>query len=376
MLLKTIKILIAFFVIKFLAEQILLLGFHKTALNHWPGPCRTVPPVTNGAEDMVVTKDGLAVITSGIDTLYRGDITDPRISAAKGKLFFFDFDKPEKNATELEFGSEVNFEFSPHGISIWEGTNGETHLFVVNHRHDAETVEIFKLLVADKSNPKIKHIESIQNEHFTSVNDVLATGPNSFYATNDGYLRYTAWRGLERLLYRPWGSVVYYDGNDVKVLIDSAFEYNGMGLSQDGRFVYIASPFNSAIRIYERDPVTNELTFHQAVHIGAMPDNIFVHPVTGDLWSGCTTIAHRLLAAFENIDNWAPSMVVRVRPLGPKDRPFEQFKVYDVYSDDGNIMSTSSSAAVVGDRLLVGSIIHKLVYCEMKTDSTLSRDEF
>ncbi|XP_071838424.1 serum paraoxonase/arylesterase 2-like [Apostichopus japonicus] len=374
MLLKSIAILAALFVIRYLAKQVLLLGFHKTAFTHWPGPCRSVSPVEHGAEDMVLTKNGLAIITSGIDVAYRGDVTDPRISAAPGKLFAFNFNKPEQNATALEFAIGTDSEFSPHGISIWE-EGSETRIFVVNHRQDAETIEIFKL-IGDIAKPKIEHIKSVQNPLFTSVNDVLATGPSSFYATNDGYLRFTAWRVLETLLSRPWGSVVHYDGSEAKVVVDSTFEYNGMGLSLDGQFVYIARPFSSSIMIYERSSETNDLAFHQEIAIGALPDNIFVHPVTGDLWSGCTAILHRLLAAFENIDNWAPSLVVRVRPLGTKDHPFEQFKVYDVFSDDGHIMSSSSSAAVVGNGLLIGSVMQKLVYCDMKVDSTLSRDTY
>ncbi|PIK36875.1 putative serum paraoxonase/arylesterase 1-like [Apostichopus japonicus] len=201
MLLKSIAILAALFVIRYLAKQVLLLGFHKTAFTHWPGPCRSVSPVEHGAEDMVLTKNGLAIITSGIDVAYRSDVTDPRITAAPGKLFAFNFNKPEQNATELEFaiGRIPNFPL----MDKYLGGRNETRIFVVNHRQDAETIEIFKL-IGDIAKPKIEHIKSVQNPLFTSVNDVLATGPSSFYATNDGYLRFTAWRVLETLLSRPW----------------------------------------------------------------------------------------------------------------------------------------------------------------------------
>lgn len=373
MLWKTIKILVALFVARHVVKLALLLGFHKTPLNHWPGPCRTVPPIEHGAEDIALTKSGLAIITSGIDVAYRGDLSDPRISEAEGKLFAFDFNHPEKNAVELKFSG--NFEFVPHGIGLWESADDGTYVFVVNHRQEAETIEIFKLSGTTEK-PVLEHVESVQDPLFTSMNDVVATGPRSFYVSNDGYLRFTAMRAVERLFNRPWGSVVHYNGKIARRVVDSAFEYNGMSLSRDGNFLFISCPFTSSVTVYERSTDSNDLSFHQEIQIGALPDNIFVHPETGDLWIGSSPIGHRVLAAFENLDNWAPSQAIRVRPLGSKEEPFEKFKLYEAFYDDGYLMSTSSSVAVVGNRMLVGSVMHKLVFCEMKTETNLPRDQY
>ncbi|KAJ8031154.1 Serum paraoxonase/arylesterase 2 [Holothuria leucospilota] len=374
MLWKAIAILLALLVTRHFVNLALLLGYHKTSLmNHWPGPCRTVPPVENGAEDIALTKSGLAIITSGIDINYRADATDPRISEAEGKLFAFDFNHPEKNAVELKFTGD--FEFVPHGIGIWESADDGTFLFVVNHRRDAETIEIFKLS-GTAAKPILEHVESVQDPLFTSMNDVVATGPRSFYVSNDGYLRYTVMRAVERLFNRPWGSVVHYNGKTARKVVDSAFEYNGMSLSRDGKFLFISCPFALSIAIYERSTDSNDLSFQQDIHVGTFPDNIFVHPGTGDLWIGCSPIGHRVFAAFGNLDNWAPSQAIRVRPLGTDAKPFEKFKLYEVYYDDAHLMSSSSSAVVVGNKLLVGSIVHKLVFCDMKTETNLPRDQY
>lgn len=371
MLFKIIKLIIFLVIARHVHKMIMLMGFHITVWNHWPGPCRTVPPIEHGAEDVGLTKSGLAVVTSGCDISYRGEITDPRMSEAEGKLYAFDFNKPDKNAVELKF--KADFDFVPQEISVWE-TESAIHFFVVNHRKEGDTVEIFKLK-GTVAEPVVEHLQSVKDPLFTSLNDVIATGFDSFYATNDGYFRFSSLRVFERLLNLPWGSVVHFDGQKTRTVLGKTFEYNGMDMSSDGRFVFIASPFvSSSITIYERSAETNDLTFHQEVVVGNLIDNIFYNPETGDLWCGCAPKAHRMLEAFMNVDVWAPSFVLRVRPLGPKDRPFETYKVYDVFSDDGNLLSSSASATVKGNHLLIGSIHQKMAYCEMKSETTIPRD--
>lgn len=366
MLIKVIKILLFLFVVRQLIWLILLAGFHKTMWNHWPGPCRNVAPIEEGAEDIVVTKEGMAIISSGVDISYRGELTDPRFKNAEGKLFSFNFNNPTKNATKLDF--KADFEFKPQGMSLWEADNGVKHIFVVNHRKAGEYVEIFKLS-GTVEKPVVEHVRSVEDQLFTSLNDVIATGLDSFYATNDGLLRFSNFRIFERLFRLRLGSVVHFDGSSTRVVVPSTFEYNGMDMSTDGRFVFIASPFVSeSITIYERSE-NNDLKFHQEVVVGTLIDNIYYDPETADLWCGCAPIAHRMIEALENADApWAPSFVLRVKGLGPKDKPFETFKLYDVFADDGILMSSSASAVVRGNKLLIGSIHHKLSYCEMTND--------
>lgn len=66
------------------------------------------------------------------------------------------------------------------------------------------------------------------------MNDVVATGPDSFYATNLDYLR----RGmtkqmLEFVLDLHWGSVVFYDGQSGREVVSGLHHPNGISISPD-----------------------------------------------------------------------------------------------------------------------------------------------
>ena len=75
----------------------------------------------------------------------------------------------------------------------------------------------------------------------TRVNDLVATGPDSFYATNDGCIRWPKSRDreflVEMLLLWNCGSIVYYDGISARVVGDGYLLANGLELSSDGRCV-------------------------------------------------------------------------------------------------------------------------------------------
>ena len=75
----------------------------------------------------------------------------------------------------------------------------------------------------------------------TSLNDLVATGPESFYASNDGCLRSPTSR--ERLIFvemlTSWncGSVVYYDGAAGRIVKSGFLFANGIQMSSDGKYV-------------------------------------------------------------------------------------------------------------------------------------------
>ena len=72
------------------------------------------------------------------------------------------------------------------------------------------------------------------------MNDLVATGPDSFYVTNDGCIRHpsSGMRLIPVELLTGWrcGSVVYYDGNSARTVGDGYNMANGINLSPDGRY--------------------------------------------------------------------------------------------------------------------------------------------
>jgi len=49
---------------------------------------------------------------------------------------------------------------------------------------------------------------------------------------------------------------------------------NGIVLTPTGKEVIIASTTDAALWIYDRDPVTNQLTFREKIHVSFRPDNL------------------------------------------------------------------------------------------------------
>lgn len=132
---------------------------------------------------------------------------------------------------------------------------------------------------------------------------------------------------------------------------------------------------------------------HQSVDLGSLCDNVEVDPETGDLWFGCHPNGMKLLmfdindppgsevcqSCTMNLDcyQFFLSMksvylmyfyyllhflkVIRVQNVH-SDQPL----VTQVYADNGEVIIGSSVAAVYGGKLLIGTVFHKGLYCELK----------
>ena len=88
-------------------------GVHHN--NVRPGKCRIVPGISCGSEQISVTADGLAFITSG----YR-DMTRCNRDFLRGGIYVFDFNNPDMNVTKLHIVGE-SFDtgsFVPHGMDL------------------------------------------------------------------------------------------------------------------------------------------------------------------------------------------------------------------------------------------------------------------
>ena len=69
--------------------------------------------------------------------------------------------------------------------------------------------------------------------HFR-LNDVVGTGNNTFYATNDDVWIQDLWKWkVEPFLQTPFGNIVYYDGTSAKIVADGYVLANGINLTPD-----------------------------------------------------------------------------------------------------------------------------------------------
>lgn len=161
-----------------------------------------------------------------------------RLNDIRGRIFLYDFNKPNPEATELQLAPSRDFNpdtFHPHGISILEDkAKGEHLLYIINHPEVGEdVVEKFRFL--RKSN-KLLHLKSFRSPHFHITNDLAMTGEDRFYISNYLYFKDHRLSIIEQgFLPFGLGSLLYFNGSCYSVVDSGLFLPNGMALSKDRR---------------------------------------------------------------------------------------------------------------------------------------------
>ena len=80
-----------------------------------------------------------------------------------------------------------------------------------------------------------------------SVNDIVAVGVESFYATNDHSYPSAVLHMLAVFLGLPWADVVYYSPGGVKAVGDGFLSANGINMSPDKRCLLC---FHNCSKVY------------------------------------------------------------------------------------------------------------------------------
>ncbi|XP_067685770.1 serum paraoxonase/arylesterase 1-like [Haliotis asinina] len=339
-------------------------GFTKHLFNHYPGRCHQVEGMGFGSENMHMLPNGMTFITSGFrlnenpsnyETFYKQN-------NIKGRIYLFNMKNPKKVVQELKLTSTEDFDkdrLQPHGISAWEdkGT-GTVYLFVVNHEKDGqEKIEKFQVSFEKLA---LQHVKSYYGDPtLKQLNDVVATSEDSFYFTN--YLTSGSYlMGMfETLALMPWSDVGYFDGTAYRIVAGGITMANGVQLSRDGRYVYVAASMGYELWIYERRN-NNSIHLKEIYPLQASPDNIIVDPVSGDLYIGLHPIFYQVMAHLEDPSIRSTSQVLQIKL---KDGSVSS--VTELFLDDGNLISGSTAATVFNKKMLIGSILDKLVYCDV-----------
>ncbi|XP_070532148.1 serum paraoxonase/arylesterase 1-like [Ptychodera flava] len=337
------------------------LGYFKTIINHQPGSCRLVPGIENGAEDITVSSDGLAFISSGIAG--KGYITDPRACPPniKGRIFLFDIRNPEDNVKELTLQGDFDREnFFPHGISLYEAPDtGEKRLFVVSHHpttHE-DKIEIFRF---DKRTYSLIHLKTVTGKTLYSVNDLVVLGPETFYFSNDHYFVKPSLRQIEGLALLGWGSIGFYNNGEEKIVASGFHFANGINVSPDHKYIYLAEAMSGDVSVFEIQK-DYSLVEKKKIHLNIGVDNIEIDKPTGELWIGCHPRVKEWFDFSQNIDSKAGAQVLRIQFGSDLDK----VNVTDVFVDDGGMLKGGSSASFYRNRLLIGTVAHKMAYCEI-----------
>ncbi|MEO1014358.1 MAG: SMP-30/gluconolactonase/LRE family protein [Pseudomonadota bacterium] len=235
-------------------------------------------------------------------------------------------------------------DFHPHGISLWRGPEGGKRLFVVNHPTSGEEiVEIFQI----ETDTSLTHLRSISFPEMYSPNDVVAVGPDAFYATNDRRYDHGPKALAELYLGLPLTGVVYWDGAQGRDVVGGLMYANGINKSLDGSKIYVAEFLDQVVQVYDRDPASGALAHDRSLPIDTGPDNLVVAR-DGAIWIGGHPKALEFQKHAEDADHISPSHVVQLDPeTGLSETIFTSLK--------GEI-NGSATGAVWDDTLFVGAV--------------------
>uniref|UniRef100_A0A8D0BWP4 Paraoxonase n=1 Tax=Salvator merianae TaxID=96440 RepID=A0A8D0BWP4_SALMN len=334
----------------------LLSFWHRLAVSRELEPkrlpnCHLIKGIEYGSEDIDILPNGLAFISSGLK--YPG--VKSFAPDKGGQIFLMDLKEDNPRPVELRISRGFDLaSFNPHGISIYVDNDDAVYLFVVSHPHYKTVVELFQFIEDDNS---LVHLKTIKHDLLERANDILAVSPESFYATNDHYFSETILMYAEMFLGLSWSNVVYYSPNEVKEMASGFYSANGINISPDGKYIYVADLLDHNIHVFEKH-ANLSLTPLKVLPVGTLVDNIAIDPRSGDLWVGCHPNGLKIL--FYDPENLPGTEVLRIQ-----DILSEKPTVTQVYIDDGSVIQGCSVAAVYEKHLLIGTVFHRGLHCEL-----------
>ena len=320
-------------------------GEFRTLRPHFEGSCTAVPVV--GAEDLTIhPRTGIAYVSSCDRwALFAG-------KPPHGAIYAYDLNAASPRPVNLT--PDASPTFSPHGVSLYVAPDGASTLFVINHERGRHTIEVY-----DVDQSRLTHRTTLSDPMLVSPNDLVAVSPTQVYVTNDHHYPSGTMRTIEDYLRRPWANVVMWDGHGFREVASGIRLANGINQSSDGKTVYVVATIGQAVRVYDRDTATSNLTFRREIPLESGGDNVEVD-ADGTLWIGAHPQLLTLVRYMGGGRPYAPSQILHVIPSGGGA------EVKEVYLDRGEQISGASVGAVRGTRLLIGAIADsKLLDCQM-----------
>ena len=318
-----------------------------------PGVCKAIPGL-QGPEDFEVDAAHDAIIVSSTNRRAPKGSPDPRDG-----LYVLKLSAPE--APPVKFDGTPK-DFHPHGISLYHGPGGDETLMAINHRSDgSQAVEIFGLAYDSKGAAKLTARLSVGSGLLVSPNDLFAVGSDRFYVTNDHVTKTALGRFAEDYLLWPHADLIYFNGTSFHVAVQRMAFPNGIFVTPDGEHAYVTLTNERRLIAFSREPFFGNLTEIGALSIPARLDNI-----------SADAQGHLIIAGHPSL-----LRVNQFRADPGKPSPSEVFRVsldksgvpqsYEtIFANDGGQIGASSSAAVVGQRLLIGSVLDdKMLECQL-----------
>ena len=333
---KRIFIATAILLLLFVANIFISTGFFRPIENKFDGELIQKINI-EGAEDITISKkDSFAIMSSTIRN------KTPSTTHESGGLYFIDLKADSYNPILLTQGFKKPF--APHGISIFQKENLTT-IAAINHTDKGEFIEIFTLV--DK---QLTHQETLKNEQIFSPNDIVLLDENRFYFTNDHKYKNGIQRLSEDYLGLSISNVIYFDGKNYTEVASGIAYANGINLDAKRNLVFVASPRKFLIKVYQKNE-DNTLTFIEDIDCKTGVDNIEFDE-NNDLWVGAHPNLLHFASYAKGDKKTSPSEIIKIKYTKKDD-----YKIEQIYMDDGSKMSASTVAAPFGNIILAGSVM-------------------
>ncbi|GAA6052869.1 hypothetical protein NBRC10513_006893 [Rhodotorula toruloides] len=233
-----------------------------------------------------------------------GPLSNPY--AGEGGLWVLEPGRGEVRRVEVQWEElqEGRVEFHPLGIEVERTEEGEDKLFVVNHRANQSTIEIFTLSRSSaESNPlafTATHLTTLSHASFTGApNSLAAYSDNSFFLSHDHRFnrRFSSLvarlaNAVETIFALPLSGVDFVrldvprDGGEAKVEVERVLSgiafANGLALSPTKDTLVVASTTRRQLlfyRIHSSPPsATPKLDLIRTVSLPFLVDNLSLLP--------------------------------------------------------------------------------------------------
>jgi arylesterase/paraoxonase len=193
-----------------------------------------------------------------------------------------------------------------------------------------------------------------------SPNDIFAVGPDRFYVTNDHVTKTKLGRFTEDYLIWPHADLLYFNGTNFRISVQRMAFPNGVYVTPDGAHLYVTLTNDRRLIAFSREPFFGNVTEIGSLSIPARLDNI-----SADAQGRLIIAGHPSLIRVNQFradpGKPSPSEVFRVT----LDKSGVPTGYETIFADDGGRIGASSSAAMVGKRLLIGSVLdNKMLDCQ------------
>ncbi|KAG0349153.1 hypothetical protein BC939DRAFT_475641 [Gamsiella multidivaricata] len=285
-----------------------------------------------------------------------GPVNTSAENAFKDKFVVYDIPSGKYNVMEL-VGLPADVDRVYHGLDIYERSPTELTIFAVNHRRTGSVIEVLEYRIGDKA---VQYKETIQHKLIRTPNDIVALGPRSFYVSNDHRHSTGIMRGIEEFSRRPWSNVVYYSPEKTFVAYEHVVTANGMAANLDRSLIYLSACHGGAMHVLQPNE-DHSLIIQDYIKLDFYNDNPSYDPATGDVFVAGhvqpLTMVKHLHTKGRSVDG--PSKIVKMskNPEANTVSGAPKYLVETVLVDDGNLISTSTTAAVDRKRgvMLVGT---------------------